>query len=299
MITIENRFILQLNKYLEFFFNSIQSIRTKSDLTKKHLDETSIDLNQYYQYRNKSFYKKYFLLIYDLCLIKSTKIHLELIEKQYDYSKQFYKKIFNIQSFNSIEQYQEQYNQSIKCLDELKLISNQYELKLKELKEKLSEQNKDISNLTLNLFHIQYEQNQLELNIQELKKKILFENNLYYEIKQLMNIYFKFDQNYFQVQSSIVNDNLENEFYIEYIHISTDIMQMKFYIEQTSKNLLILENDFNHMNVTSTKNLFVSKMNTKLQVSDQLMKKSRQSKFKLVIRNVCPINRKRATFLIV
>lgn len=236
-ITIDSQFIPYLNKYLEFFINHIQSIKKHSNLTKNSIHQILIDLNE-------SSYEKYILLIYDLCLIKSTKTHFQLIEKQHDYSKQFYKKIFNIQSLTTIEEYQEQYNQSIKCLNNLRIIFYQYEDELDQLKEKLLEQNKQISNYSTNLFQIHSEQNQIQLNIQKLKENILFEKRLYNEIKQIFNFNFKLDDINLQGYS-IDNSDLEKQFHKEYINLTKQITEMKINIQETSSDLVSLQHEFN------------------------------------------------------
>jgi len=235
-ITLDNidiKFIQQLNKRLELIINYIQSIKNNSNSTNNLINQIYIDLNQRYELRNNYYHRKFPILLHDLCLIKSTKEHFQFIEKQHYHTKQFYKKLFNIQSLSNIEQYHQQYEQSIEYLNEYKNIVDEYEYNIDQLKEKLIEQNKQINIYLNNLFEIYFQQTQIQSNIQQLKQEILFEKRLYNQTKQHF-IYnpkqtFKIDDENPQ-QQIILNNNLQNQ-----------IILIKFNIEQQSIDLLTLQ----------------------------------------------------------
>jgi hypothetical protein len=236
-ITIDNidiKFIQQLNKRFESIINYIQSIKDNSTSTNNLINQIFIDLNQRYEIRNNYYHRTFPILLQDLCLIESNKKHFQLIEKQHYHTKQLYKRLFNIQSLTNIEQYHQQYEQSIKYLNELKNIVYQYEYDINQLKEKLILQNKQINFYSNNLFQIYFQQNQIQSNIEQLKQQILFEKQLYNQTKQHFiynpKLTYKIDDEKNLQQQIILNNNLQNQ-----------IIQIKFNIEQQSIDLLTLQ----------------------------------------------------------
>lgn len=271
---LDRKFIQQLNKHLELINNHIKPMKYKSNLTRHLIHQTFININQRYELRNNYYHRKFPLLLHDLCLIKSNKNYFQLIEKQYYHSTQFYKKILNIQSITNIEQYQQQFEQSNKCLNDLKHFVKQYENDIDQLKEKIMEQNKQINLYSNNLFQIQFNRNQIQSNIQQLKQQILFEKQLYNEIKQSFisnpkltlkindinpqKIIGKKQQN----QNPTLNNDFLHQFHTEYNRLSTQMTQIKLNIEQKSIDLLSLQSEFdidrtvlnvNDMNFTKSK----------------------------------------------
>jgi hypothetical protein len=238
-ITIDNidiKSIELLNKSFELLINYIKSIKDNSNFTNNLINQ----IYQRYELRNNYYHRKYPLLLHDLCLIKSTKKHFQLIANQHYHSKQFFKKIFNIQSLSDIEQYHQQYEQSIKFLNELKNMIHQYEYDINELKQKFNEQNKQINVYLNNLFQIQFEQNHIQTNIQQLKQQILFEQRLYHQIKQQSKQIFQ--TNHINLQQQItLNNELQNQVHTEYNNLFIQIAQIKFNIEQQSIDLLLLQ----------------------------------------------------------
>jgi hypothetical protein len=227
-ISIDEIFLEQLKQRFEFIVHHIKSTNENSNEINQLIKQIRADLYQRIELRNNYYHRKFSLLLHDLCLIISNKKHFQLIEKQYYHSKQFYQKIFNIQSLVNIDQYHQQYEQSKKCLYELKILVQQYENDLEQLKQKILEQNKQINVYSTNLFQIKFEQNQILSNIQQLKQRIRFE-------KQLHTFTLKSNE------ESILNNDLENQLHTEYINLCTQITEIKFNIEQKSIDLLPLQ----------------------------------------------------------
>jgi hypothetical protein len=218
----------EFKNHLEFIYKQLKSTNENSNGLNQHINKIRIDLHQRIELRNNYYHRKFPLLLNDLCLITANKKHFQLIEKQHDRSKQFYQKIFNIQSLIDIDQYHQQYEQSKTCLYQLKTIVQQYENDLEELKQKIIKQNQQIITYSTNLFQIQFEQNQIRSNIDQLNQQIHFEKQFYPIIK-------------YTLKSSEVSNNLEKQLSNEYITLSTQINEIQFNIEQKSIDLLPLQ----------------------------------------------------------
>ncbi|CAF2426036.1 unnamed protein product [Rotaria sp. Silwood2] len=290
---INKKFIEQLNKYIELILEHIKSLEHTSNLMKNLQNTFRIDLNQRYKIRNNYYHKKFPLLLHDLSVIKTNKICFQLVEQQHNQSIKFYKNVFNIQSSINIEQYDKQFQQSIETFNNLKTNINQCETNIEQLKQELIKQNQQINIYVNNLFNIQYEQYQIEINIKQLKQKILFEKNLYYEIKQIYSeeknsffdskitfeihskkLFHEKQQEYIdqlkQKQQILKNEeitlknNLKNskdfnqnqlhQFHTEYINLMNDITQMKLNIQQKKTDLLPLQNELSFYRKIINKN---------------------------------------------
>ncbi|CAF3424490.1 unnamed protein product [Rotaria sp. Silwood1] len=286
---VNKKFIEQSNKHIELIFEHIKSLQYTSNSTKNHLNKIRIDLNQRYEIRNNYYHRKFPLLLHDLSLIKSNKINFQLIEKQHNRSIKFYKNVFNIQSSINMEQYDKQLQQSIKTLNNLKNNINQYENNINQLKQKLFEQNQQINFYVNNLLHIQYEQYLRQLDIQQLKQKILFEKNLYYEIKQ---IYSEEKNSFFnsKITFEILSKKIFQGKQYEYIHQLKQKQQILKNEEITLKNILKNSKDLNqnqlhrfHIEyITLTDDIAQTKLNIKQNMVDLLPLQSELSAYRTI-----------------
>jgi len=248
----------QLSKRLEVIRDHIKSFNHKTNSTNNLVRKIRHDLIQRYELRNNYYHRNLPLLLHDLCFIKSRKKYFQLKEKQHYQSIQFYKKVFNIQSSSTIEQLQ----QSIQYLHEIKNDVHQYENDIKRLQQELIQQNNQINLYSNNLFQIQFEQNLIQSDIKQLKQKIRFEKQFYHEQKLVLDskLTFKIDENILQEtyqtltnQETTLNNYLQtiknlnqhqlDQFHTEYTHLSTQITQINFDIEQKSIDLLPLQSE--------------------------------------------------------
>ena len=275
---INKKLIQQLNKRLESIIEHIKFLEHNANIIKNDFAKTRADLNQRYELRNNYYHPKLPLLLHDLCIIESNRNYFQLVEKQHYRSIEFYKKIVNIQSSINMGQYDEQLQQSIKFLNDLKNSVSQYENDIDQLKQQIINQNQQIKFYMEHLFDIQYEQNKTQSDIRQLQQKILFEKrfsdikqqylnekNFVYDVKNTLKTdeqnaqkFVQEEYEYFnklgQEQQTLVkqevtlksdlenikssNQNQFNQFHTEYADLSKQITQIELNIKQKLDDLL-------------------------------------------------------------
>ena len=217
----------QLKRYLEGIFHRMKSVDENSKVTKTLLQQFR---HRSMESPTDSFEQKFRILLDDLRQIRSEKNHFQFIEKQHYHSKQFFKKIFNIQSLIDVDHYHEQYEQSIRYLTELRTTIEQYENHLIHYREQIQEHNQQINIYSNQLDQIQLEENSLRVNIEQLKRQIQFEKRLHAELKSI------------EINPPVTpRVDLLREFHSEYSNLTSQLTQLQWNIEQTSINLLPLQ----------------------------------------------------------
>ncbi|CAF4465477.1 unnamed protein product [Rotaria socialis] len=279
----------QLNKRLELIIEHNKSLKFDLNSRNNLVNKTLTDLTQRYKIRNNYYRKKFPSLLHDLSILKSNEKHFQSIEKRYYQSIKFYKNISNIQSSINIKQYDKQFQQSTKILDDLKTNISQYENSIEQSKQEFIQQNEQIKDSTNKLSQIQYEQNRIQSDIQQLKQKILFEKNLYSQEKEfysnfktasqleskkicLEKKHKDVDQCYQQQQIlskeeitlknllkniKDANQNKLSQCHTENNRLSKEISQTKFNIQQKRTDLLQLQHQLSDYKTKSETNKIV------------------------------------------
>ncbi|UJR23533.1 hypothetical protein I4U23_026523 [Adineta vaga] len=211
---IDMKFIAQLNKRFELVLLHIQSLNDNTISTNDLLNKVRHDLIERYELRNNYYHRQFPIRLHNLSSIKSRKKCYQLIEKQHDHSKQFYKKVFNIQFFSNIDQYQQQYHQSNQILHELQTTIHHYENEIDYLKQEILKQTNQIYQSSNEVFQIQFDQHLVQSNIRQLKQQIQFEKQFYCE---------------------------QNPFLIEYHQLLIEISQINNDIQETSQRIVSLQ----------------------------------------------------------
>lgn len=222
-----------LANHVEIFINAFS--------TNSFIDELRQRIYQRYNLRNSYYHRTFRLIHDDLSSIKTHQKHLQFIEQQSFRSIQFFRNIFNIQTFTDINTYHQYYQQSIDCFNDLKDLVQQYENDIDEYKTKIIEQTQQIHFYSNNLCQIESEQKTLRTNIKHINEQILFENKLYNELKLIHRN----------------PSNIFNEFDVEYVHLCNEISQIKLDLEQISNDLYQIHNKSNTTKVTDIQSLIL------------------------------------------